>query len=182
MRPFPYASIAGLCISPIGLVPKKVLGKYRLIQHLSFPHGGSVNDAIPDSLCRVRYQLYDEVLSLVCLFGPDALMAKLDIESAFRLLPLHPDSFKFMGFCVDGLFYVDRCLPMGCAVSCSYFEKCSTFLHWCISEYTGQCGVAHYLVDFLFVGLGDAGRCLLTPLPFSACWGSRWCPIRLRVR
>lgn len=45
-----------LCISPVGVVPKKVPGKFRLIQHLSFPFGGSVNDAIPafSTSCSIR--------------------------------------------------------------------------------------------------------------------------------
>lgn len=157
--PFRTSPLAYLCISPIGVVPKKVPGKYRLIQHLSFPHGGSVNDAIPEALCRVRYQLFDEALDLVCSFGPGAIMAKLDVELAFRLLPTHPESFRFMGFRFNGMFYVDRCLPMGCAISCAYFEKFSTFLHWCITEFTGQRGVAHYLDDFILVGPRDSGVC-----------------------
>lgn len=84
-------------------------------------------------------------------------MAKLGIESAFRLLPLRPDSVRLMGFRFEGRFSVDRCLPMGCAVSGAYFEKFSTFLHSCISECSGHSGIARYLDDFLFVGPGDSG-------------------------
>ncbi|XP_066486081.1 uncharacterized protein [Tiliqua scincoides] len=35
-------------------------------------------------------------------------MAKADIESAFRLLPVHPDDFCHLGFCFEGTYYVDR--------------------------------------------------------------------------
>ena len=31
-------------VSPLGLVPKKVEGEFRLIHHLSFPRGSSLND------------------------------------------------------------------------------------------------------------------------------------------
>jgi hypothetical protein len=31
---------------PLGVVPKRALGKYCLIHHLSFPRGASVNDGI----------------------------------------------------------------------------------------------------------------------------------------
>jgi hypothetical protein len=38
-------------VSPLGVVPKKALGEYRLIHHLSFPRGDSVNDAgLPKSM------------------------------------------------------------------------------------------------------------------------------------
>lgn len=100
--PFGNSPLPNLCISPVGVVPKKVPGKFRLSQHLSFPHGGSVNDAIPEAFCRVQYQLFDQAVLLIHDFGPGALMAKLGIESAFRLLPLRPDSVRFMGFRFQG--------------------------------------------------------------------------------
>lgn len=34
-------------VSPLGVVPKKSLGEFRLIHHLSHPKGSSVNDGIP---------------------------------------------------------------------------------------------------------------------------------------
>ena len=33
-------------VSPLGLVPKKVEGEFRLIHHLSYPRGSSLNDGI----------------------------------------------------------------------------------------------------------------------------------------
>lgn len=157
--PFGTQPLPDLCISPVGVVPKKAPGKFRLIQHLSYPRGRSVNDAIPRELCRVSYQLFDEALDMIRSFGPGAMLAKMDIESAFRLLPLHPESFRFMGFQLQGQFFVDLCLPMGCAISCAYFEAFSSFLHWCIAEVSGQTGIAHYLDDFLFVGARDDSAC-----------------------
>lgn len=38
---------------PLGVVPQKAVGKFCLIHHLSYPHGESVNDAIPADLCTV---------------------------------------------------------------------------------------------------------------------------------
>ncbi|XP_063790754.1 uncharacterized protein LOC134945420 [Pseudophryne corroboree] len=157
--PYALSPLPSLCISPVGVVPKKAIGKFRLIQHLSHPPGLSVNDAIPEAQCRVQYQSFDDALRLVRDCGPGSLLAKLDVESAFRLLPLHPDSLRFLGFKIGGEFYVDRCLPMGCSVSCAYFECFSIFLHWCVQTASGQLGVAHYLDDFLFVGPGDSSVC-----------------------
>lgn len=82
-----------------------------------------------------------------------------------------------MGFCVDGMFYVDRCLPMGCAISCAYFEKFSTFLQWCISKFTGQRGVVHYLDDFLFVGPRDSVVCGELLSASSILFGSLGVPV-----
>ena len=46
--PFVSPPFPSFYVSPIGVVPKKVLGDYRLIHHLSYPKGLSVNDGIPD--------------------------------------------------------------------------------------------------------------------------------------
>ena len=44
--PFQSPPLSPFWISPLGLVPKKVQGEFRLIHHLSFPPGLSVNDGI----------------------------------------------------------------------------------------------------------------------------------------
>lgn len=59
-----------------------------------------------------------------------------------------------------GKFYIDKCLPMGCAISCSVFEKFSTFPQWAVEEARGLHSVDHYLDDFLLVGQKDTNNCL----------------------
>ncbi|KAM4771039.1 LOW QUALITY PROTEIN: uncharacterized protein WCC33_002845 [Rhinophrynus dorsalis] len=156
--PFDSSPIEGLVVSPVGVVPKKEAGKFRLIQHLSYPEG-SVNDALEKEVCSVQYQSFDEALDIVKGVGPGAMLAKVDIESAFRLLPLHPHHFKYIGCCVKGKFYVDKCLPMGCAASCAYFEAFSSFIHWALVRRTNVGTVAHYLDDFLLIGKPGSGMC-----------------------
>ena len=34
-------------LSPLGVITKKQPGEFRMIQHLSFPEGSSVNESIP---------------------------------------------------------------------------------------------------------------------------------------
>ncbi|KAM9330146.1 uncharacterized protein PAF06_009848 [Gastrophryne carolinensis] len=86
-------------------------------------------------------------------------MAKTDIESAFRLLPVHPDSQYLLGCYFEGGVFIDRCLPMGCSVSCAYFEAFSTFLEWVVKEKSGLSAVTHYLDDFFCVGPADSRVC-----------------------
>ncbi|KAJ1162288.1 hypothetical protein NDU88_002756 [Pleurodeles waltl] len=45
--------------------------------------------------------------------GRGALLAKADIESAFRLLPVHPDSYHLLGFQHNGQVFMDKAMPMG---------------------------------------------------------------------
>lgn len=158
--PFLSPPIVGLRVSPLGLVPKKEPNKFRLIHHLSYPVGESVNDGIDTSLCRVMYTSFDSALAWVRRYGAGALMAKTDIEAAFRLLPVHPDSFRFLGCYWGNRYFIDRCLPMGCSISCSYFERFSTFLEWVVRREAQVPSVLHYLDDFLFVGPEGSRVCL----------------------
>ena len=150
--PFPTCPLPNLIISPVGLVPKAEQGKFRLIQHLSFPEGGSINDGIDREACRVQYTKFDDAVGLVCQVGKGALMAKADIESAFRLLPIHPADFQLLGIKVEGQYYVDKALPMGASCSPAYFEHFSTFIEWVVSQEGGTSLLCHYMDDYFFVG------------------------------
>jgi hypothetical protein len=72
-------------------------------------------------------------LDKIHLHGKNAL-AKMDIKSAFRLLNIHSADFDLMGIKFGGSYYIDKCLPMGCSVSCKLFETFSTFLQWSWKE------------------------------------------------
>lgn len=76
--------------SPFDLVPKNNPGKYRLIHDLSFPKDVSVKSGIPKYLSQVQYDNIETIISLVKVHGHGALMAKYDIEDAFRIIPIHP--------------------------------------------------------------------------------------------
>ena len=83
--------IPDLQVNRFGVMPKgHNTGKWRLITDLSFPPGASVNDGIDPDLYSLSYTSIDEVAKLVVQHGVRALLAKADIESAYRLIPVHP--------------------------------------------------------------------------------------------
>ena len=53
LGPFEMLPLETLRVSPLGIVPKKVQGEFRLIHHLSYPEGNLVNEAITQELCTV---------------------------------------------------------------------------------------------------------------------------------
>ena len=81
-----------LALSPIGLVPKKILCEFRLIHHLSYPVRKSVNDSIPDSAATVVYTSVGAAIDVILQLGRGCLMSKTDIEKAFRLIPIRNDN------------------------------------------------------------------------------------------
>lgn len=151
--PFPYRPIANLIVSPVGLVPKAD-GSWRLITHLSYPEGLSINDGIDHALCSVKYTSFDKVTQMLYGLGPSALIAKRDLKSAYRLLPICVDDLSLLGMKVGGLYYVDKCLPFGLSQSASLFEKFPTFLHWLVAKQTGIDSL-----DFIFAGAADSNSC-----------------------
>ncbi len=150
--PFSQIPISNLIISPIGLVPKAEPGKFRLIQHLSFPDGKSINDGIDPDVCIVKYASFDLAIQLVVKNGKGALLAKADIESAFRLLPIHPEDFQLLGIKLGDSYFVDKALPMGASCSPALFEKFSTFVEWVVKQIAASDNITHYMDDFLLVG------------------------------
>ena len=52
-------------MSPVGLVPKSEPNQWRLIVDLSYPHGHSINDGIPNELASVSYASVDDAVQLI---------------------------------------------------------------------------------------------------------------------
>ena len=52
-------------VSPLGIVPKKTPGEFRLIHHLSYPKGKSVNDGISREHSSVQYANIDHVINKI---------------------------------------------------------------------------------------------------------------------
>ena len=110
--PFSICPLPNLRVSPVGLVPKKD-GSWRLIHHLSYPNNFSVNDFIDQKFCTVQYTSFDSALAMLANLGRGAIAARLDIKSAFRLLPISPSDFELLGFKISDHFFIDKCLPFG---------------------------------------------------------------------
>ena len=78
-------------------------------------------------------------------------MAKCDVRSAFRIIPLHPDEYHLFGIHWNGKYYYDLALPIGCATSCKIFESFSTALEWIGRQILGISHIIHILDDFLII-------------------------------
>ena len=155
--PFTTPPFSPFRISPLGVVPRKTPGSYRLIHHLSYPRGASVNDGIAPEHLGVSYARIDDAVRLIKQCGRGCFLAKNDIESAFRIIPIHPGDYCLLGMCWEGQFYYDRCMPMGCSSSCKTFETFSTALEWIAKHVLGVPHMIHLLVDFLLVSSTLAG-------------------------
>lgn len=155
--------------SPIGLVEKhSVPGDFRLIHHLSFPPGTSVNDGIPRDCATVSYASVDDAVRMILRLGRGCYLAKTDVKSAFRIVPVHPDDYHLLGFKWNSQYFFDKCLPFGLASSCKIFETFSSALEWAAKLKLGVKELEHILDDFLFGDLTE-DECNAGLQHFLAC-------------
>ena len=92
LGPFPTGSMPHIQINRIGVIPKKSSpNKWRLITDLSFPPGNSVNDGINPELTTLSYIKVDQIAHKITQLGSGSQLSKMDIEEAYRVVPIHPD-------------------------------------------------------------------------------------------
>ena len=90
--------------------------------------------------------------------GPDAEMAKVDIRSAYRIVPVHPQDRHLLGVMWDGKLYVDAALPFGLRSAPKIFNAVADALQW-MAEQHGIHDIWHYQDDYITCGARDSGEC-----------------------
>ena len=118
-------------VSPIGLVPKNDQpGAWRMIVDLSHPQGHSVNDAIPSTLCSPQYPSIDDAVAVVLSLGRHTQLVKVDLKSAYRVLPVHPLDRQLLGVRWGDQVFVDLCFPFGLRSTPKIFTAFADALAW----------------------------------------------------
>ena len=80
-----------LHVNRFGVTPKgHSTVKWRLVTDLSHPPGQSINDGIDPELCSFSYTSVEAVTRVVAAYPPGVLLPKVNIESAYTLVPVHP--------------------------------------------------------------------------------------------
>ena len=90
--------------------------------------------------------------------GRGALMAKVDVKSAYRLVPVHPEDRLLLGMSWEGDIFVDTVLPFGLRSAPKIFTAPADALEW-VTRQSGVETVIHYLDDFFLLGEPDSEQC-----------------------
>ena len=159
--PFLSSPLKGLQCHPVGVVPKKHSSEWRTIYHLSYPEGDSINDHIPKEPYSLQYVRVDDAIRILQTLGPGSFMAKTDLKSAFRLIPIHPDDWNLLGIYWQSRYYVDLFLPFGLRSAPFIFNQLSDALEWILKHNYGLKYVLHILDDF-FLAEHTKLDCLLS--------------------
>ena len=75
-------------------------------------------------------------------------MAKTDLKSAFRLMPIHPEDWNLLGIYWQSQYYIDLYLPFGLRSAPFLFNQISDALEWILKHNYGLRNVIHILDDF----------------------------------
>ena len=78
-------------------------------------------------------------------------MAKTDLKSAFRLIPIHPDDWNLLGIYWQAMFYVDMYLPFRLRSAPYIFNQLSDALEWIVTHNYRLQHVLHTLDGFLVI-------------------------------
>ena len=66
-----------------------------------------MNDGINPDEFALHYTTVDQVIRMVSQFGQGVLMAKFDVEAAYRNIAIHPSDRFLLGMKWCSKFYVD---------------------------------------------------------------------------
>ena len=84
-------------------------------------------------------------------YGKGTMLAKIDIQSAFHLLPVHPEDHYLLTMSWKGEVYIDHCIPFGLQSAPKLFNTLADLLSWAAQE-AGVSYLIYYLDDYLTMG------------------------------
>ena len=156
--PYPTPPLPLLRCSGLGVVPKKD-GGWRVIYHLSAPHGSSINDYVDPDQFSLHYCTIDSAINIINTLGPGTLMGKIDLKNAFRIMPVRRADWNLLGIHWQDHWYVDKCLPFGLRSSPSLFNQFADALEWILTHNHHIRHLIHYLDDFFTAGPPHSNLC-----------------------
>ena len=103
----------------------------------------------------------ENAAAFVLQAGRGALLAKLDIKSAYQNIPIHPGDRHPLGMRWRDRVLVDTCLPFGLRSAPKIVNATADTLEWMIANEGKDVVefVIHYLDDFLFGGSLNSDNC-----------------------
>ena len=120
----------------------------------------------PTPLFSLSYVTVNEVASLVAKLGRGAILAKIDVKSAYWNVLVHPLDRPLLGIhwkgsvYWKGRVYCNGMLPFGLHSAPKLFTAVADALEWVVRN-SGVSHVAHYLDDFVVLGCPDSEECAL---------------------
>ncbi|CAF0995334.1 unnamed protein product [Didymodactylos carnosus] len=140
-------------IPPIGVAYGKYNRKPRLIVYLSAhynnPSHPNINSLIDKEEFSVSYVRLDDALQIVNSLEVNTSMVTTDIVDAFKMIPVKPELWRYLGICWNGFYYFYTRLVFGSRSSPKIFDLFSSITCWIAKENYGIRFILHLLDDFI---------------------------------
>ena len=94
----------------------------------------------------------DNVINGIMSFGRGSLLAKFDVESAYRHALVHSDDHYLLGMKWRVKYFIDLALPLGLHSAPYIFLSFTDLLVWIFKHNYGINFLLHYLDDFDTLG------------------------------
>ena len=106
-------------------------------------------------MCHLPY--FEKQLQLCALVTKLRTWQKIDIESAYRCIPVRPADWSLQGMQWQGKFYFDIVMQFGLASATAIFEWYSSAAEYIAKRTQSIEFTAHYVDDFITVHAHEAG-------------------------
>ena len=96
-----------------------------------------IADQDPSEVAQITQQVAEDIV-------PSIFMAKSDLMSAFRILPILPEQRFLLTMCMEDplsgepVYFVDKNLPFGSSINCRRFQSFSDSLQYIVEAVTGH--------------------------------------------
>ena len=127
-----------------------------------------MNDYIDADDFRVHYMSVDDVVDQIWIYSPHCQLAKLDLEDAFKHIPLRPQDWELLGYTwyiydpvIDAIkpqYYFDKMIQFRARSSPHLFNNFAKAAKF-VMERHGVSYVDHYLDDYVTAGPKDTDIC-----------------------
>ncbi len=101
-----------------------------------------MNDGVDPAWCSMEYTSVWKVAGVAQRIGQGLLLAKLDVASAYRLVPVHPQDCLLFGIQWHDFVYIDCSLPFGSRSPPKCFTALADALEWYFRQH-GMSEVDH---------------------------------------
>ena len=79
----------------------------------------------------------DDIISGIMSFSRGTLLAKFDVESTYRNIPVHPEDRYLLCMKWQGNYFIDRTLPFGLRSAPFNFSSLTDLLEWILRHNYG---------------------------------------------
>ena len=118
-----------------------------------------MNDGIRKDPFTVQYMKVHDIIDRIMSLGRGTLLAKFEVESAYCIIPIHPNDRYLFGMLWQGNYFVDMALPFGLCSTPYIFFSVADLVEWVLKKQYDVSFLLHYLDDFHTLGPPNSQTC-----------------------